>query len=102
MREGLINYVILALIIGGALFCFYIAGKKQKNRKQFFFFISLGINLLVLPLSLFIGIMATDSGDSSLFWDGFLFVQAIPLLILLVGIVILLVGIIVDLKSSRR
>jgi hypothetical protein len=46
----------------------------------------------VLPLSFFIGGMATDSGDESLFWSGFLFVQAIPLLILLVSIVILLVG----------
>ncbi|WML51688.1 hypothetical protein RCG17_19950 [Neobacillus sp. PS3-12] len=92
MLEGLISYGILALIIGGALFCFYKAGKKQKNKKQFFFSNSLGINLLVLPLSFFIGGMATDSGDESLFWSGFLFVQAIPLLILLVSIVILLVG----------
>jgi hypothetical protein len=89
MLEGLIYYGILALIIGGALFCFYKAG-KQENKKKSFFFISLGINLLVLPLSLFIGVMATDSGDGSRFWLGFLFIQAIPLLILLVGIVVLL------------
>lgn len=87
MLEGLISYGIMALIYGVAFFCFYKAGKKR-NKKQSLFSISLGINLVVLPLSLFIGVMATDSGDESLFWNGFLFIQAIPLLILLVSIVI--------------
>ncbi|WML52112.1 hypothetical protein RCG17_22350 [Neobacillus sp. PS3-12] len=43
MLEGLISYGILALIIGSALFCFYKAGKKQKNKKQFFSLILWGL-----------------------------------------------------------
>ncbi len=43
--------------------------------------IGLGINILTIPLSFFIGGMATDSPDSTRldFWKGFFFIQKISL-----------------------
>lgn len=51
--------------------------------------VCLGINLLTIPVALFIGVMATDSPYSTVldFWGGFLFIQGIPLLILLVALI---------------
>lgn len=48
--------------------------------------LSLGLNLLTRPLALFIDGFATDPPDSTEldFWKGFLFIQAIPLLILFI------------------
>lgn len=50
---------------------------------------SLGVNLCTIPVAFFIGVMATDSPYSTEldFWGGFLFIQAIPLLILLVALI---------------
>ncbi|WP_103623694.1 hypothetical protein, partial [Bacillus thuringiensis] len=44
-----------------------------------------GINILTIPLSYFIGGMATDSPDSTRldFWKGFFFIQKIPLFLLI-------------------
>lgn len=50
--------------------------------------VSLGVNLCTIPVALFIGVMATDSPYSTEldFWGGFLFIQGIPILILLVAL----------------
>ncbi|MGG0759849.1 hypothetical protein [Bacillus paramycoides] len=76
-------YGVLFLIIGTAIFVFI----KAKNLP--FVMVGLGINILASPLALFIGVMATDSPDSTVldFWKGFLFIQGIPLIILLVSLV---------------
>ncbi|MFF2753131.1 hypothetical protein ACFVR1_05170 [Psychrobacillus sp. NPDC058041] len=90
MSEYIFYYGIIAIIVFLVIGLFKIA-KKNKDKKISFVFTSLGINMCALPLSFFIGGMATDSGDLSLFWNGFFFVQGIPLLILLVSIFRLLI-----------
>lgn len=60
---------------------------KIKNKKLSFVIFSLGLNVITTPLALFIGVMATDSPTSTIFnfWTGFLFIQGIPLLTLMIG-----------------
>ena len=50
------------------------------------------LNICLLPL-FFIGVMATDSPDSTEFdfWKGFLFIQGIPLIVFVIGFFILIV-----------
>ena len=47
--------------------------------------ITLGVNLIVAPISFFIGIMAGGGPDTTIidFFKGFLFIQIIPLLFLI-------------------
>ena len=76
------------VIIAIAIALFLAAGKpKIKSKKLSFVMIGLGLNVITTPLALFIGVMATDSPTSTIynFWAGFLFVQGIPLLILIIG-----------------
>ncbi|EJS05848.1 hypothetical protein CQ058_27120 [Bacillus sp. MYb56] len=51
------------------------------------------LNICLLPLSFFIGVMATDPPDSTEFdfWKGFLFIQGIPLIVFVIGFFILVV-----------
>ncbi|MGE7939933.1 hypothetical protein [Bacillus paramycoides] len=86
----IVFYGILFLIIGTAIFVIIKADSpKIKAKNLSFVMIGLGINILASPLAFFIGGMATDSPDSTEldFWKGFLFIQAIPLLILLLALV---------------
>lgn len=81
-------YGTLFLIIGTAIFVFLKADSpKIKAKNLSFIMVGLGVNLFTSPLAVFIGGMATDPPDSTMldFWKGFLFIQAIPLLILLVA-----------------
>ncbi|EJQ38315.1 hypothetical protein IEE_05087 [Bacillus cereus BAG5X1-1] len=83
-------YVILLFIIGIAIFEFFKSDSpKTKDKNLIFIMGSLGVNLCTIPVAFFIGVMATDSPDSTEldFWGGFLFIQAIPLLILLVALI---------------
>ncbi|MBE5107992.1 hypothetical protein V7024_22135 [Bacillus sp. JJ864] len=83
-------YVILFFIIGMAIFEFFKSDSpKTKDKNLIFIMGSLGVNLCTIPVAFFIGVMATDSPDSTEldFWGGFLFIQAIPLLILLVALI---------------
>jgi hypothetical protein len=87
--EILIYNGIPLVIIAIAIALFMAAGRpKIKSKKLSFVMIGLGLNVLAIPLALFIGVMATDSPFSTIlnFWAGFLFVQGIPLLILMIGI----------------
>ncbi|MEH6937534.1 hypothetical protein V7056_06700 [Bacillus sp. JJ664] len=90
MLETIVFYGVIALIIliGSLLFN---KGEKleEKDKKLSYIFISLAINVYAIPISLFIGGMATDSPDSTMsdFCLGFLFVQGIPLLSLMVSII---------------
>jgi len=54
-----------------------------------FLMISLGINILVIPLSFFIGGMATDSPGSTMhdFLEVFLFIQIFPFPLVLLSLV---------------
>ncbi len=77
---------VLFLIIGTALVLFIMAAlPKIWSENLSFVMIGLGINILTIPLSYFIGGMATDSPDSTRldFWKGFLFIQKIPLFLLI-------------------
>lgn len=58
-------------------------------KKYYMVLVCLLINLPFLPVSLFIGIMATDAPDSNIFdfLTGFLIVQGLPILLLIVTIV---------------
>ncbi|PFI25185.1 hypothetical protein COI75_08825 [Bacillus cereus] len=89
MEYMVFYYGVLLLIIGTAIFMFIMAGiRKIREKNLSFVMVGLGINLLTSPLALFIGVMATDPPDSTRldFWKGFLFIQAIPLLILLLAL----------------
>ncbi len=76
------------ILIGAILFN---KGEKieEENKKLSFVFISLSINAYVVPISLFIGGMATDAPNSTMldFWSGFIVIQGIPLLSLIISIV---------------
>lgn len=77
---------VLFLIIGTALVLFIMAAlPKIWSKNLSFVMIGLGINILTIPLSYFIGGMATDSPDSTRldFWKGFFFIQKIPLFLLI-------------------
>ena len=77
---------VLFLIVGTALVLFIMAAlPKIWSKNLSFIMIGLGINILAVPLSYFIGVMATDSPDSTRldFWKGFFFVQKIPLFLLI-------------------
>ncbi|MEK4581882.1 hypothetical protein CN675_21245 [Bacillus toyonensis] len=83
-------YVILFLIIGTAIFVIIKAYSPKIEAKNLsFIMVSLGVNLLTIPVAFFIGAMTTDSPDSTelLFWGVFLFIQGIPLLILILALI---------------
>ncbi|MFD0768994.1 hypothetical protein ACFQZ1_08775 [Bacillus sp. CGMCC 1.60114] len=83
-----IFYGTLFLIFGTAIFIFLMADSpKIKAKNLSFIMVGLGVNLFTSPMAFFIGGMATDPPDSTIldFWKGFFFIQAIPLLILLVA-----------------
>ncbi|MGX5435105.1 hypothetical protein [Bacillus toyonensis] len=83
-------YVTLFLIFGTAIFLFFKSGSpKIKAKNLSLIMVSLGVNLCTIPVGLFIGVMATDSPYSTEldFWGGFLFIQGIPLLLLLVALI---------------
>lgn len=63
-------------------------GMKATNKNLSFLYLSLGVNVTVLPFSLFVGGMATDSPDSGhfAFVKGFFLVQTIPVILLLVSL----------------
>ncbi|MBT2743331.1 hypothetical protein [Bacillus sp. ISL-77] len=85
----IIYSVILIGIIGSGIFLI-IKGDSKKS----FFLICLGVNLIIIPLSLFIGGMATDAPVSDMFdfFKGFLLVQAIPLVLLIISILRILLS----------
>lgn len=83
-------YVILYFISGIAVFSFFNSDSpKTKDKNLTFIMVCLGVNLCTIPVALFIGVMATDSPYSTEFdfWGGFLFIQGIPLLLLLVALI---------------
>jgi hypothetical protein len=87
--ESLIFIGLPIVIIAFAIALFRAAGlPKIKSKKLSFVMIGLGLNVITTPLALIIGVMATDSPTSTTnnFWAGFLFIQGIPLLILIIGI----------------
>jgi len=77
---------LLFLIIVTSLSLFIMAAlPKIRNKNLSFIMIGLGMNILAIPLSFFIGGMATDSPESTRldFWKGFFFIQKIPLFLLI-------------------
>ncbi|MCU4729217.1 hypothetical protein OCE56_02915 [Bacillus cereus] len=100
--EPLINAILyfvflfgaLFLILGTALVLLIAAALPViwKNNLSFLM-ISLGINILVIPLSFFIGGMATDSPGSTMhdFWEVFFFIQVFPFPLVLLSLVLWLV-----------
>lgn len=96
--EPLINAILyfvflfgaLFLILGTALVLLIAAALPVIWKKNLsFLMISLGINILVIPLSFFIGGMATDSPGSTMhdFWEVFLFIQVFPFPLVLLSLV---------------
>ena len=96
--EPLINAILyfvflfgaLFLILGTALVLLIVAVLPVIWKKNLsFLMISLGINILVIPLSFFIGGMATDSSGSTMhdFWEVFFFIQVFPFPLVLLSLV---------------
>ncbi|MFD6511423.1 hypothetical protein [Bacillus sp. NPDC060175] len=92
-----IFYVItLFLISGTSIFLFFKSvSPKIKAKNLSLIMVCLAINLLTIPMAYLIGSlvfytdeMATEFRDSNplYFWKGFFFIQAIPFLILIIGI----------------
>ncbi|MES5929867.1 hypothetical protein QCI77_28455 [Bacillus cereus group sp. MG9] len=80
----------LFLILGSALVLFIVAALPViRNKNLSFIMISLGINILAIPVSFFIGGMATASPGSTMldFWKVFFFIQVLPLPLLLLAMV---------------
>ena len=77
----LYNLIFFGIIVSGIYFI--IKGSSKKS----FFLISIGLNLTVLPVAVFIGIMATDAptSDHVDFFKGFLFIQAIPIILVMIS-----------------
>lgn len=87
-------YVILFFLIGTGIFVIIKSDSPKIRKKNLsFVMVSLGINILAIPMAFFVGGMATAAPDSTEldFWGGFLIVQGIPLLILLVALVLWLI-----------
>lgn len=102
-----IYYVLLFLIFGTAIFLFFLSSSsKIKAKNLSLIMVCLGINLLISPVAFFIGGIADYAGvvanygayvagDSTTapplvshvlyFLGGFLFIQGIPILILLLA-----------------
>lgn len=97
-----IYYVLLFLIFGTAIFLFFLSSSsKIKAKNLSLIIVCLGINLLISPVAFFnyAGVVANYgayvAGDSATapplvihvlyFLGGFLFIQGIPLLILLLA-----------------
>ncbi|ANE86308.1 MULTISPECIES: hypothetical protein [Bacillus] len=102
-----IYYVLLFLIFGTAIFLFFLSSSsKIKAKNLSLIIVCLGINLLISPVAFFMGGIADYAGvvanygayvagDSATapplvihvlyFLGGFLFIQGIPLLILLLA-----------------
>lgn len=81
--------VIPLLLFGISIFLFVKAdSSKVKSKNLSLVMVGLGINLITMPMALFIGGMATDAPTSTMtdFWKGFWFIQAVPFLILLVAL----------------
>ena len=96
--EPLINAILyfvflfgaLFLILGTALVLLIAAALPVIWKKNLsFLMISLVINILVIPLSFFIGGMATDSPGSTMhdFWEVFLFILIFPFPLVLLSLV---------------
>jgi hypothetical protein len=95
----LIYFGIFIVIFVMAMFLIRKPDLFKNNKKLSFFFVSLGVNIGVLPISFFIGGMATDADNYSKsaslhFLQGFLVVQAIPLILLVISLLIIGFGII--------
>ena len=80
-------YLLYGLIFVAAVFSgifFIIKGNSMKS----FYLICSGVNLIFIPFSFFIGVFETNAPDSDKFdyYKGFLFVQVIPLVLLLISI----------------
>ncbi|MET3195733.1 hypothetical protein [Bacillus sp. OAE603] len=89
MLATILFYAIPAIFILIGVILLKKAEKiEKKNKKLYYVFNNLGINLFAIPMSLFIGGMATDAPDSTMlnFCKGFLVVQGIPLLLLIISI----------------
>ena len=84
--ENLFTIIFLA-IIGCGILCI-IFGSSKKS----FLLISLGINIVALPVAYFIGMMATDAPTSTSvnFLKGFLFIQGIPIILFIISLLLLL------------
>ncbi|MED1559458.1 hypothetical protein [Bacillus paramycoides] len=102
-----IYYVSLFLIFGTAIFLFFLSGSsKIKAKNLSLIMVCLGINLLTSPVAFLIGGIADYAGvvanygayfagesatapplvsRALYFFGGFLFIQGIPLLILLIA-----------------
>jgi len=87
-------YGTIAVIAVSAVYLFNKAQSiKMKNKSLSYFIFCLGLNILAAPIAFFIGGMATDSPESNFFdfFKGFLFIQTIPLILLIISGLMLLI-----------
>jgi hypothetical protein len=90
----LIYFGIFIVIFVMAIFLIRKPDLFKNNKKLRFLFVSLCVNIGVLPISFFIGGMGTDADNDSKsaslhFLQGFLVIQTIPLILLFIGLLII-------------
>jgi uncharacterized membrane protein len=81
-------FILIAVVICGLFLI--LKGDSKKS----FFLICSGVNLIIIPLSFIMGVFGTDAPDSDMydFLKGFLFVQTIPLVLLIYSILRILLN----------
>ncbi|MGM0890478.1 MAG: hypothetical protein ACQEW5_26940 [Bacillota bacterium] len=87
--DVLLYYGLLLVIIAIAIVLFWMVGlPKIKSKNLSLVMIGLGLNVITTPFSLFLGVMAAEAPSRTIsdFWEVFLIIQGIPLLILMIGI----------------
>ncbi|MFJ7646863.1 hypothetical protein ACIQ1H_04895 [Lysinibacillus sp. NPDC097279] len=102
MIYGMFWVSCLILILLVAVILFWSAGlPKIKSKKLSFVMFSLGFNVILIPMSFWVGGMATASPTSTMkdFWIGFLIGQATPLLVLIIAI---LKWFIIDIRNIKK
>lgn len=86
---GIFYVITLFLIFGTATFLFIKSGSpKIKDKKLSLLMVSLGINLIIIPMAYLVGsfVLYTDHAETEFrdsnpfyFWKGFFFILTIPL-----------------------
>ncbi|MFD3450104.1 hypothetical protein ACFDTO_36620 [Microbacteriaceae bacterium 4G12] len=91
---------ILGIIVIAVVLIILAESPKIKSRNLSLIMLCLSVNVFATPIAFFIGGRATDPPESGMldFFKGFLFIQAIPLLLLVFGIIKFLI----DRKQRRK
>ncbi len=86
-------YLLFGFILIVAVFSGIFLILKGNSRKSFYL-VNLGVNLIIIPFSFFMGVFEANTPGSDMFdfFKGFLFVQLIPLILFIISILRMLIN----------